>query len=85
MEVSTHTVSLQQTLKGVETKLQFLGSGPHSAQQAEEFKTLTQLKQKLLEQIQGLKNFFLCCIIIFCTLYLVNFNLNCLDKHEVLC
>lgn len=55
--MSAHTLSLQQTLKGVESKLQFLGSGPHTTQQAEELKTLAQVKQKLIEQIQGWKDF----------------------------
>ena len=54
MEVSAHTLSLQQTLKGVENKLQFLGPGPHAPQQADEIQTLTKLKQNLLEQIQGI-------------------------------
>ena len=53
MAGSPHTLSLQQTLKGVETKIQFLGSAPHNAKQAEELETLTKLKQTLLEQIQG--------------------------------
>ena len=76
MEVSPHTLSLQQTLKGVENKLQFLGTGPHTPQQAEEFQKLTNLKQKLLEQIQG--DFFLCfiCIIIFALVVLTATNLQ---------
>nr|CAB3266789.1 transcription initiation factor TFIID subunit 12-like [Phallusia mammillata] len=53
MSVSAHTVSLQQTLKGVDAKLSFLGPGPHDAQQAEELKKLTNLKQKLVQQIQA--------------------------------
>ncbi|XP_078486244.1 uncharacterized protein LOC144744809 [Ciona intestinalis] len=52
MDVSAHTLSLQQTLKGVEAKLLFLGNGPHNAQQANEHQTLTALKQRLMEQIQ---------------------------------
>ncbi|CAK8686098.1 unnamed protein product [Clavelina lepadiformis] len=53
MDISTHTLSLQQTLKGVETKLQFLGPGPHAQKQLEELQTLTKVKQTLVEQIQA--------------------------------
>uniref|UniRef100_H2ZAZ2 Uncharacterized protein n=1 Tax=Ciona savignyi TaxID=51511 RepID=H2ZAZ2_CIOSA len=53
MEISPHTLSLQQTLKGVEAKLLFLGNGQHTPQQANEHQTLTALKQRLLEQIKS--------------------------------
>jgi len=54
MDVSPHTASLQQTLKGVEAKLAFLGAGPHTPQQAEELKKLSDLKQNLMQQIHGI-------------------------------
>lgn len=55
MEISAHTLSLQQTLKGVESKIAFLTqiSQPHTPQQTEELRTYTALKQNLLKDIQS--------------------------------
>lgn len=54
MDMNAHHASLKQTLKGIESKLAFLGPGTHhTAQQAEEFKKLTAVKQNILQQIQA--------------------------------
>ena len=55
MDMNAHHASLKQTLKGIESKLAFLGPGSHhTPQQAEEFKKLTAVKQNILQQIQGI-------------------------------
>ena len=57
MDMNAHHASLKQTLKGIESKLAFLGPTPgthHTTQQAEEFKKLTAVKQNILQQIQGM-------------------------------
>jgi len=51
--VSPHTLSIQTTLQIVDSKLQDLGSGPHTPSQAEEHKKLTIHKQKLVQQMKA--------------------------------
>lgn len=50
---TAHAVSLQQTLKSVESNLASFGTGPYTPEQAVKVKELTQLKQRLVAQIQS--------------------------------
>ena len=56
--VNPNTISIQTALKLVDSKLTELGNGPHNPVQAEEYKKLSNHKQKLLLQIQGKSVFF---------------------------
>ena len=78
--VSPHTLSIQTTLQIVDSKLQDLGSGPHTPSQAEEHKKLTIHKQKLVQQMKGLfqMSFQLfkigfCCLILNLLIYVMEY------------